>query len=218
MSLLNNDLNIFYSGGSGGFYLLHYLLLFRQHWCALDLPTAAEHSCTDQDFDSKLKSIIDHQWSIPTTSKWKQNEVWPDNSVTLAQAAPRPYKVFLTCMTPYPGSWPDLPGKKVLLYTDINSQIRLAAAKKAIWFRDGKRLSKTQIKKFIQQAFAANNHKIYHRLQPYFDTADYTICLQDLMARPELVLGAAVTDQHRQFTQHWKNCHPVSLLEKTGLN
>jgi len=218
MSLLHNDLNIFYSGGSGGFYLLHYLLLFRQHWCALEFTDASGQSLKDQDFDTKLKSIISQQWNIPTTSKWKQNEVWPSNSSTLAESSPRPYKIFFTCMGPGPDQWPDFPGKRILIYTDIRSQLLLTRAKHAGWWRNSNTLNTAQVKKFMRQAFTANDHKIYHRLQPYFDAADQAIYLQDLVTDPETTLGVAVTEQHKQFTQHWKNCHPQALLQKTRLN
>jgi len=277
--MLNNDLNIFYSGGSGGYYFLHYLLLFKQHWCAFEFPPALQHivdhgsqaqkdqlrilpavyaECAgpdwpayeeynrsypaisepakselaelhknwarnvdqvDSGFDTKLNLIINQQWNIKRINDWKQSEIGPDNAITLAEPRPpRPYKVFFSCMGPGSRAWPDLPGKKVLLYTDIESQIRLAGAKNAIWFCDGKRPSITQIKKFIRQSFVANDLKIYNRVEPYFANADYTICLQDLIASPESVLGVPVTDQHRQFTQHWKNCHPMGLLQKTRLN
>jgi hypothetical protein len=277
MSLINNDLNIFYSGASGGFYLLHYLLLFNQHWCVLEFPTALQHvleqgsqaqkdqlrlspgayaDCAgpdwpdfkeynrlypnicepakselallhtkwagvdhvDQGFDTKLKLIFDHQWTIKTTSKWKQGEVWPDNPATLREPAPpRPYKIYFTCMGTESDIWPDLPGKKVLIYTDIKTQLRMAKSKNANWFNNNKHQSITQIKKFMRQSFTVNDQKIYHRLQPYFDGADHVICLQDLVANPEAVLGVPVTDRHRQFTQHWKNCHPLELLQKTRL-
>lgn len=276
--MLNNDLNIFYSGGSGGFYLLHYLLLFKQHWCALGFPPALQHiiaqgsqaqkdqlrlspksyaDCAgpdwpayeeynrsypaisepakselealhaewaanvdyiDQGFDTKLKLVLDHQWNIETTSKWKQQEVFPNNSATLSDPSPRPHKIFFSCMHIDSDIWPDFPGKKVLLYTDINSQLRLAGAKKANWYNHGKRPSITQVKKFLRQSFTVNDQKVYSRVQEHFAAADYIICLQDLIARPEAVLGHAITDQHRQFTQHWKSCHPAELLQKTRLS
>lgn len=279
MSLLHNDLNIFYSGGSGGFYLLHYLLLFQQHWCALEYPPTLQHilehgsqtqkdqlrlsltayaACAgsdwpsyaeynqlypnitepakselellhatwannvdhiDQGFDTKLKLLLGQQWNIPSASVWKQNEIWPANLTTLASLAPRPYKIFFTCITPGTSDqFLDFPGKKILIYTDLRSQLLLTRAKNAGWFANGKQLTTTQIKKFMRQTFTANDHKIYNRLQSYYDSADQAIYLQDLVADPETVLGVPITEQHRQFTQHWKNCHPQELLQKTGLN
>jgi hypothetical protein len=280
MGLLNNDLNIFYSGASGGFYLLHYLLLFRQHWCALEYPGALQHildqglqtqkdqlrlsatayaDCAgsdwpsyteynqlypdiaepakseletlhttwshnvdyiEQGFDTKLKLILDQQWNIPTTSAWKLNETWPANSATLAAVAPpRPYKIFFTCITPSTSTeFLDYPGKKILIYTDLRSQLLLAGAKNAGWFANGKQLSTTQVKNFMRQAFVFRGRQIYHRLQPYVAAADHAICLQDLVADPESVLGVPVSDQHRQFTQHWRNCHSPTLRQKTRLD
>lgn len=278
MGLLNHDLNIFYTGASGGFYLLHYLLLFRQHWCALEYPGAlqyiAQHGspaqkhqlrlsssayadCAgaswpayaeynqlypdipeparseletlhnawatnvdyiDQGFDTKLQLMLNQQWNIQSAGAWKQNEVWPCNSTTLAEPAPRPHKIFFTCITPNTSDqFLDFPGKKILIYTDLRSQLLLARAKNAGWFANGKQLTTTQIKKFMRLAFTANDHKIYHRLQPYFGVADSVIYLQDLIADPETVLGVPATPQHREFTQHWKRCHPVELQHKTGL-
>lgn len=279
MSLINNDLNIFYSGGSGGFYLLHYILLFKQHWCALEFPNALQHivdhgsraqhdqlrlssttyaDCSgpdwpsyaeynqlyprldqpvkseleklhtawghnvdfiDQGFDTKLKLIFDYQWNIQTTSKWKQGEIWPNNSVTLAESnPPRPYKIFFSCMSPDSDVWPEYPGKKILIYTDIKSQLRLTRSKNAGWFFNENQPTTTTIKKFMRQAFAVNDLKIYNRLQSHVNTADHAVYLQDLVANPESVLGTPVTNRHQQFTRHWKNCHPRELLLKTGLD
>jgi hypothetical protein len=59
-----------YRGGSGGFMLLHTLLLSTQY-----------HSCDSEDRD--LSKMINQQWNISTPSLWKTYEHWPDNFRTL---------------------------------------------------------------------------------------------------------------------------------------
>jgi hypothetical protein len=120
-------------------------------------------------------------------------------------------------MSPDSDVWPEYPGKKILIYTDIKSQLRLTRSKNAGWFFNENHPT-TTIKKFMRQAFAVNDLKIYNRLQSHFNTADHAVYLQDLVANPESVLGIPGTDQHQQFTRHWKNCHPRELLLKTGLD
>lgn len=76
------DLVLGYSGGSGGFILLHILLLsglysivFKQN---VDLQTA-----------------IDQQWTIRDHNTWKKQETWPDNLAT-ACSQPSPC-IFFYC-------------------------------------------------------------------------------------------------------------------------
>jgi hypothetical protein len=58
-----------YSGGSGGFLLLHLLLLSDNFFCFFP---------EQKQFDQILKD----QWNISDHKLWKQNEHWPDNFMT----------------------------------------------------------------------------------------------------------------------------------------
>jgi len=67
----NRDLVLAYAGGSGGFILLHVLLISGLYKIVLG--------------DGKdLASVIDQQWSITDAAEWKIGEVWPDNRATAA--------------------------------------------------------------------------------------------------------------------------------------
>jgi hypothetical protein len=58
-----------YRGGSGGFLLLHLLLLSDNFFCSFS---------EQKQFDQILKD----QWNITDHKLWKQHEHWPDNFIT----------------------------------------------------------------------------------------------------------------------------------------
>jgi hypothetical protein len=62
--------HIGYCGGSGGFLLLHLLLLSGQYHTRF---------CKNISFEK----IIKEQWSIPNPLFWKNTEIWPNNTATM---------------------------------------------------------------------------------------------------------------------------------------
>ena len=110
-----NSLNLLYSGGSGGFFLLHLLLLSKQYHC-------------DFGTDKSLEQIIEHQWNIVQADQWKSTEIWPDNTKTSLGPEPR---IYFYCLPNSPNA---NPGRQILLYTDFLSQLRLSFYKKAWWY------------------------------------------------------------------------------------
>lgn len=115
-----NNINLIYSGASGGFLLLHLLLLSGRYTVALknnhDIATA-----------------IMEQWEIKNSAKWKDSEVWPDNSQTqLLETDLR--KIYFYCNT----KLLDIvrPAQLAVIYTDYRSQQQLAYYKKAHWYKD----------------------------------------------------------------------------------
>jgi hypothetical protein len=65
--------NVGYQGGSGGFILLHFLLLSEKY-----------HTCFDSNYD--FKNILERQWNISNASNWKDSEFRPDNySTTISE-------------------------------------------------------------------------------------------------------------------------------------
>jgi len=107
------DLHLNYFGGSGGFLALH-LLLLSNHY--------------SNELNDQLDVIIDRQWNITDHNKWKDNEIWPDNNKTLSM--PESPKLFFYCSLPR-SIWEELSGIKLLIYTDLASQIALCTYKKA---------------------------------------------------------------------------------------
>jgi hypothetical protein len=273
--MLDNDLNIFYSGGSGGFYLLHWILLYKKHYAnfssdnelkvkfisqltnehrsqlrlsrdsyqnikdpkwphykyyfnnfdSLSPPMKLElqqhHSNwadpTNLDgwLDYQLDCIIQHQWN--NSAGWKSTEQWPENSVTLSTGCPqRKYKIYFFCNDV--DQWKNYPGKRIVLYTDIFSQLRLGAFKHANWFRNTTLNTKQIIKEILKNNITKiNNEYIHADLVSAFNSADLVIKLQDLITDPTGTLGIAPTDDHIKFRNHWKSLHPTQLLEKCKL-
>lgn len=110
-----NDLNIIYSGGSGGFLLLHFLLLSDQYYCNFN---------QDNDLIS--------QWNIINPSKWKSTEIWPDNLATLNSPTNKSKIYFF--FEPVDKITNKYGGKNLVIYTSFINQITLASYKRANWF------------------------------------------------------------------------------------
>jgi hypothetical protein len=58
--------NIGYRGASGGFLLLHFLLLSDQYY-------------TDIFYNTDFSNVVAQQWNISDHKLWKTTEFWPDN-------------------------------------------------------------------------------------------------------------------------------------------
>jgi hypothetical protein len=255
------DLNIFYSGGSGGFILLHLLLLKRQHlvifhtylsykwynnWLQsqtnnpefteyidknitllpdeipLDPTLIVQHKTNAltryenylqvmRDFyeifldDVVFKQVFPNQWD-PNRSTWKESEIWPDNKVTGHIDNLTSFnKLFFTCNKVK--EWQDLPGHKVLLYTDIRSQVRLAWFKKANWFI-GCKTSLVAKRPLLRRLFSRS---LDQDVITAWDYADLKITLQELINDSRW--NAVETDLINQ----WKQQHPELLLRKIGI-
>lgn len=114
------NLTIGYSGGSGGFLLLHFLLLSNQYYCKFR---------EDKSFDRAIKQ----QWKITDPSQWKSSETWPDNSKTY-QSQTSLNKIYFVCNPNDNPEWTSYPSRTLALYTDYQSQSALAYYKKAGWY------------------------------------------------------------------------------------
>lgn len=132
------DLQLCYSGGSGGFLLLHLLLLSGKFYTAFDV-------------NESINSIINKQWGVSDHSQWKKSEIWPNNRATLS-ATTSLDRLYFIC-NPDKGSASFFPAKNLILYTDINSQIELSYYKKAYWFVNDRSssLKIAVFKKIIQE-------------------------------------------------------------------
>ncbi len=272
---LNDDLAIFYSGGSGGHYLLHWILLYKKHYTnfsttelkdkfisqltieqksqlrlsmdsyqnikdskwpnyeyylnnfdqfqtSIKLELHHHHSTWGERtnlphwFDYQFDHILQNQWN--TSNHWKSTEHWPDNPTTLSTLCPgRKYKIYFFCNDV--DQWKKYPGKKVVLYTDIFSQIRMSLFKRANWFLKSSQTNTKQIIRNIlkNNSTNVNNEYIYNKVVPAIEFADQVIKLQDLINNPTDVIDGLMTDTHINFRNHWKSLHPTQLLEKCKL-
>lgn len=141
------SLNLFYSGGSGGFLLLHLLLLSGKFY-------------TSFKSDKSLDDIIDYQWNVSDHNRWKSTEIWPDNQQTKKDST-NLCKIYYWC-NPIDFVSKIRPGLGLVLYTDINSQFELAFYKKAHWFLGVK--SKSKSKSLVTTLFklALNSWTIHY--------------------------------------------------------
>lgn len=104
-----------YFAGAGGFYSLWILLLGSDLDCVFEFEAA-----------NKDRSAIFHQnWNIKSLEHWKHSEVWPDNNASK--------DINFHC-NPNAKTWNQQTGTRVVIYTDIDTQFKLATAKKAgVW-------------------------------------------------------------------------------------
>ena len=93
------DLSLFYFGGSGGFLLLHLLLMSGKFYAAgVDINN------------------LEQQWDILDPAKWKDNEVWPDNAATTSSVTDKT-KLYFNC-NDYT-NWLNNTQTRVMLYVDL---------------------------------------------------------------------------------------------------
>jgi hypothetical protein len=131
-----------YSGGSGGFLLLHLLLLSDKFYTAFDR-------------NIPLDQIIQEHWNIKSLDQWKNTEIWPAWKITL-DARVNVDKIYLTC-NPFELNYntvlKGLVYKKIVIYTDYQSQLLLARCKKAnvpFFGRAGQDLKYIKFKKVLK--------------------------------------------------------------------
>ncbi len=125
-----------YRGGSGGYLLLHLLLLSGKFHVSFEE-------------DKTIEEIVADQWKIVDPNKWKSLEHKPNNAKTISSASNldkilffcnprREYffgdrESFLDVGGYYGTAYPTI--KTVYIYTDIDSQHELAFYKKAYCYK-----------------------------------------------------------------------------------
>jgi hypothetical protein len=159
-------------------------------------------------FDQQFELIHSHQWNIDP-NWWKSTEVWPDNENTLmSKCVDRPYRIFFTCADV--NQWLSLPGKKIVLFTDVETQLRLAMYKKA-WVYP---VTFSGIKKALRVSKKHKNFNVSRLTSDALVYAEESVYLQDFVK--EMLSGAA-TGQQQRFTKQWLSSHPASLLNRCNL-
>ena len=136
---MKNNIHLGYFGASGGFLVLHLLLL------------SGEYSSSLNDH---LDTIIQQQWNIKNHLDWKDREVWPDNNFS-DPADHRP-KLFFH-MNPDANHWKILSNRKLFLYTDLKSQLALSKYKRAFFYNKNNDLKTLDINYHFVQFY--NNIK-----------------------------------------------------------
>jgi len=206
--MINEDLNIFHYGGCGGMYFLHQLLITKKFNCIFKRGTKK----------SSFQEIRNYIFDIKNPDRWKETEIHIDNDFTLKYKKFN-NKIFYNVNTL--DCWFSLPGKKILVYTDLRSQIRLSWYKKSFWFW------KTEISyKFffskVKQVLSDNKDLYYNDVKNSMKYADEIVKFQDLLTPEglEIVLkkfGCDITQDNIDFLNHYLSLHPPKLLKKLGI-
>ena len=201
---MTEDVTILYQGGSGGFALYYYLLLTGQF----------QHSIED------TWKRIHYQFPIDLATApgtWKTRELWPDNSALKKQSSPR---LFLICNPLWNEHMIEVNHavsdntRRILLYTPLTLQLRLAWEKRAYWFTAASRQafnapdSDQEYIRWIKRSGVDFNGivvdpsvpKIINEFNP-----DKIVKLQELLTE-------TATPDQKKFLDHWISLQPKKAL------
>lgn len=181
------DLNLLYSGGSGGFILLHFLLLSDQ----FDVVFKNNKSYHD---------AVKWQWQISNSDKWKSNEYWPDNNAT-SKIITDKRKIYFFCN---PQQHSDLRAYckyNVALYVDYASQLKLAYFKKA-WIYE-KKFKCARDPKFTAMRQLLRNWKSHYNNIRDTTWPKYTT-IKNIQSLPKKIRREILQDPYtRNFTEYY---------------
>jgi hypothetical protein len=201
----NEDLNIFQHGGCGGLYFFYQLLLTNKFNCVLD---------TEISYLEAKNFVFD----IKNPDDWKNTEIFPDNNRTL-QLKNNSNRIFYTVNDFR--SWMKLPGKKILVYTDARSQLRLNWYKRTYWFW---KTEKTYIFFYkIAKGILKNKKGLYDKpVYVAMTRADLMVKFQNLLTVESLEkelknFGCDITQDNVDFLNHYLSLHSPKLLRKLGV-
>jgi hypothetical protein len=166
---------------------------------------------------------------IESPALWKKLEFWPDN-FKCKESSNAP-KLFLICNPTWPGMVEHNLNisnntHKILLYTDLKLQLRMAYEKKAYWFTEVSRKqfnapanNKTYLKQIITSGLWYDNHlsdpellSVVEKFKP-----EQFINLQEFIKTKTLPGFALPNNKQIQFLDYWVSIQPNKskfLLEK----
>lgn len=161
MTSLSLPINLNYYFGSGGFYALWILILGTK------LEVVFRNTLT-------LQETFDTHWNIKSIKDWKRSEEWIDNSRS---------EITHIC-NPNQEEWDRQKGTRIVVYTDIDTQYKLAKAKSAgPWsgpvMSGINNYSMDEYKSVTQAKY--KNMYVYHLLPEKLKQADFTCNLKDII-------------------------------------
>ena len=164
----------------------------------------------------EIKNNIKRQFDISSADQWKKNEFWPDNDIT-AETPPLgdlKYKIFFHCNKF--DSWMSSPGKKIVLYTNVEFQTRMGWHKHAGLFVDSLNNRNYKfIKNILKDSVIYDHKKIKPMYLKAFTHADKIVYLQDLINDPVKELELSGNQDQISFHKHWVDLHNnFNLLDK----
>ena len=213
----DTDTTIIYQGGSGGFFL-YYLLLLSEKYVSGETDIQQSN-----DIVSTVKQKILEQFPDSlkdNRSQWKVKEFWPNND-SIKKIQSHKNKLFLICNPLFDNRHiaDNLNiasnTRRVLLYADIELQLRMAYEKNAYWFTD---ISKKRFKaplsnyRYIRQIRSSyktlENNKVDPRVIDIINLfqPNLIINLKDLISNTEF------NHDQTTFLTHW-----LSLQSKKSI-
>lgn len=196
-----SDVTILYQGGSGGFMLFYYLMLSGRYHTGISSDRSPSELVMQQ-FNTDL---------VNDRTQWKKLEVWPDNVWAKSNlSSPR---LFLIC-NPLFATEMDMINRsiaagttKILLYTGLKLQARMAWEKQAWWFTavSRARLQSDVDRDYMRWILSQGKYdpeidRIRQIYQP-----DLEIKLENFVRDPRLPGFDDPTQEQREFVKYWTN-------------
>lgn len=154
-----------------------------------------------------------------TKGIWRHLEIMPNNNITQSlQSHKYKYKLYFYRSSTV-DDWKAYKGKKIILYTDFKTQLRMALYKKAKWFDNdsvkNRDILVSDVKNVINNIDVIDGiNKEAHDLIPL---ADYTVTLQQLINDTHEIFQENINQTQLDLIRHYKSLHPTLLLKKTKL-
>jgi hypothetical protein len=111
-----------------------------------------------------------------------------------------------------------IPRRYVWLYTDINSQNKLAFFKKASWYYQSPEQPQ---KNLLDVSSKWKNTLVLNNIIPFLEKSDIQVKLQDFVNDPKVLIDlgliSEINDAQIQLINKWKNLHTKELLDSIGI-
>lgn len=189
-----------------------------QHCAEILQPLALQFPVNLEDFPGMwhklLHWVIEYQWAITKPQHWKSTELLVLNNTPnhtqeyqFFEYLPQHLRrVYLFCNDF--DSWVQRREFKILLYTDVDTQYKMAVYKN--------HPLQQLVCRYLQSPAVLQNHRVLPEVARYAIEADAVIYLQDFVNDPTPWLGA-VNPAQLSLQQRWLDLHPPSLLQQVGI-
>lgn len=192
------DVSVIYQGASGGFLLFYYLLLTGHYAHGIQNNLSVRELITNQ-FPRQLAQ---------DRKNWKTHEFWPDN--WWARETHNRPRLYLICN---PFFEPTVQQRnqvliqdtfRILLYTDLKIQLRLAWEKQAWWFTSVSRQRYQQGTERDYIRWIKNQGPVDPDVQRIRDAyqPNCVIRLEDFVKDP-MIFGSPPSAEQRAFVLYW---------------
>lgn len=205
---MEQDLEIIYFGGAGGFFLLWTILLASQKYnCAWKEPYN----------NYNLEEVYNTHWNI-NQDQWKATEIWPDNNKTKLKKNSQ-NKIYFYC-NPKEEKFKKIQSVKpknlsrIVIYTDIETHIKLVKFKKCFVYLKYLGIDVDAYMK--KDSFEYNGDQVFKDYNFFLKTADISIKWQNLIETNGKCLleklNLPINNKVVEFVNFYKNQHPKNIF------